>query len=121
MIHSHVQEHPDILEEPRTLFLDALTGLPGRDALLAHIEQHEAHTNTGLLCIDMDQLAALNEAMGLTAGDMLLAEAARRIALHAGNTHFLVRYGGDEFAMLMPSVESAAAIERKASDCGGPI
>jgi diguanylate cyclase (GGDEF)-like protein len=116
MIHSHVQEHPDILEEPRTLFLDALTGLPGRDALLAHIEQHEAHTNTGLLCIDMDQLAALNEAMGLTAGDMLLAEAARRIALHAGNTHFLVRYGGDEFAMLMPSVESAAAIERKASD-----
>jgi diguanylate cyclase (GGDEF)-like protein len=95
--------------------LDALTGLPDRDALLYQMDM-QTGSNTGLLCIDLDHLAALNEAMGLSAGDMLLAEAAKRIALHAGESGFLVRYDGDAFAMLVPHAESVAQIERKASD-----
>ena len=116
MTTTHAQEPFDTREERRAVHLDALTGLPGRDALLDRIEGPLSSTDAGLLCIDMDQLAALNETMGLTAGDVLLAEAAKRIALHAGESNFLVRYGGDEFAMLMPYVESVAQIERKASD-----
>ncbi len=116
MTTSHIEERLEALEERRALLLDVLTGLPGRDALLDRIEEQRSSTAAGLLCIDMDQLAALNEAMGLTAGDVLLAEAAKRIALHTGESNFLVRYGGDEFALLMPFVESAGHIERKASE-----
>ncbi|MBC7917252.1 MAG: EAL domain-containing protein [Rhodoferax sp.] len=81
--------------------LDSLTGLPGRATLLTRLDTLPPATQAALLCIDLEQLAALNETMGLSARDVLLAETAQRIAVHLGESDFLARYGGDRFAWLM--------------------
>jgi len=98
-------------QERRILKLDALTGLPGREALLERIDALESTARCGLLCIDIDQLAALNEAMGLSAGDRLLTEVGRRVATHCGASDLLVRFGGDEFALLVQEVDTPAQLE----------
>ena len=99
------------LPERRGTKVDTLTGLPGRDALLGRIAALPANAACGMLCIDIDQLAALNEAMGLSAGDMLIVEVSKRIAAIAGPTDLLVRFGGDEFALLLERMETSAPLE----------
>jgi diguanylate cyclase (GGDEF)-like protein len=99
------------LPDRRSAKVDELTGLPGRDALLGRIATLPETAECGLLCIDIDQLAALNEAMGLTAGDQLIAEVARRIGVGASHADLLVRLDGDEFALLLDVTGDAASLE----------
>lgn len=95
--------------------IDSATGLPGRGALLEKLNSLPRNMDVAVLCIDLDHLSALNEAMGLSAGDSVLAEAAKRIATHAGPSSFLARYGGDEFALLIESVADFEQVSHKAS------
>ena len=106
---------PDSAQERRIFKLDALTGLPGREALLERLDALGECSHCGLLCIDIDQLAALNEAMGLSAGDRLLTEVGRRIATHCGTSDFLARFGGDEFALLVQEVDTPTQLEQIAT------
>lgn len=95
--------------------IDPATGLPGRGVLLEKLNSLPRDMGMALLCIDLDHLASLNEAMGLSAGDNVLAETARRIASHAGQSNFLARYGGDEFAVLVENVADFEQVSRVAS------
>ena len=96
--------------------IDPVTGLPGRCLLLEKLNSLPQATEMALLCIDLDHLSSLNEAMGLSAGDNVLAETAKRIALHTQTRHFLARYGGDEFAVLIENVADFEQVNRLASD-----
>jgi diguanylate cyclase (GGDEF)-like protein len=95
---------------------DPATGLPGRAVLLERLNALSSGTAVALLCIDLDHLASLNEAMGLSAGDQVLAETAKRIATHSGKSNFLARYGGDEFAVLIENATDLDFVHRIASD-----
>ena len=94
-------------------FHDHLTGLPNRTMFLDVVTRalDEART-LAVLLIDLDDFTSVNDTFGHTAGDGLLTAVALRLrrALPPGDT--LARLGGDQFAVLTHSTNSAAAAER---------
>jgi len=105
-----------IESEARIRFLtehDALTGLWNRASLIEALGrrvadgQHEEN-RFALLHIGMDGFRGLNDLHGHNAGDLILREVARRILSVVGPEAPLARFGGDEFAALLPVGESLA-------------
>ena len=93
---------------------DPLTGLVNHRALHKRLEERsEAARREGrplaLLLMDLNDFKFFNDAYGHLAGDEVLRRvaAALRSACRAGDT--LARFGGDEFALLMPDATAADA------------
>ncbi|HKT15081.1 MAG TPA: EAL domain-containing protein [Allosphingosinicella sp.] len=91
---------------------DELTGLPNRaycrEALAAMMAGLEAKGGSvAVLMIDLDHFKDVNDSLGHSIGDALLAAAAKRMLGLAPADVMVARIGGDEFAMLVPF------------DCGG--
>jgi diguanylate cyclase (GGDEF)-like protein len=89
---------------------DALTGLPNRVLLDDRLKQAVAHAERGsrrfvLMVCSLDRFKLVNESLGHTAGDELLQEVARRLQNLIGPVDTVARFGGDEFALLLSSVE----------------
>ena len=92
---------------------DGLTGLPNRALFLDRVERtiRAAAANAdrfALLYLDIDRFAAVNDGFGRGAGDAVLAEVGRRVERLFGDTGSVARFGGDEFAVLLPRVPDAA-------------
>src|SRR6185295_8463948 len=64
------------------------------------------------LFVDADKFKSINDTHGHQAGDAVLVELARRINTAVGSDGLAYRYGGEEFAVLLPRIsgERAAAI-----------
>jgi diguanylate cyclase (GGDEF)-like protein/PAS domain S-box-containing protein len=89
---------------------DQLTGLPNRrfyrDRLQSLIDESgESQTCFTLCFIDLDDFKSVNDSLGHSAGDELIVEVARRIQKAAGDQSFVSRFGGDEFAILIPHTD----------------
>ena len=69
-----------------------------------------AHGSLALLMIDADQFKAYNDRYGHLAGDRLLQAIGAAMLKAAGAASDLAaRYGGDEFAILLPGTTAAGA------------
>lgn len=90
---------------------DALTGLPNRRAF--NIALAGACEEGGaLLCLlDMDGFKRINDQLGHAIGDRLLAAVADRLRTHLPPTAFVSRLAGDEFAAIIPGIETEAEAE----------
>ena len=90
---------------------DALTGLPNRLAFKAHIDRiFEAvgkGSSVALLCIDLDHFKTVNDTLGHDIGDKLLCALAARIENQLRSGDIVVRFGGNEFAVVMQNVKSS--------------
>lgn len=85
---------------------DPLTGLPNRTAFLTRIndavqQARQEQRNHALCFIDLDHFKQVNDRAGHAAGDSLLQEAAKIIALSCSKKDVPARLGGDEFALLI--------------------
>lgn len=109
---------------------DALTRLPNRVLFNDRLSQalaiaERSGNKVALLCIDLDGFKRVNDGLGHPAGDLLLAEAARRVAAEVREMDTAGRLGGDEFAVVQPfsdQPQAAAALARRLVDrLGAPF
>jgi diguanylate cyclase (GGDEF)-like protein len=94
-------------------FHDGLTGLPNR----AYVEERSREALepsgervAGVIFLDLDGFTAVNDLIGHGAGDLVLAQAARRLRAVVPAQDTVSRWGGDEFAVLMENAPSAQEI-----------
>ena len=93
---------------------DTLTGLANRALLnerLAELLRQPNMGEFGLLCLDLDGFKLVNDTLGHEAGDRLLRDVGRRLHNLVGDSTFLARTGGDEFAILCLEGSQPAATE----------
>lgn len=92
-------------------FLDALTQLPNRRLLSDRLDQAIASCKrnshcAALMFLDLDNFKPLNDTYGHEVGDLLLIEAARRIAASVRETDTVARFGGDEFVVMLGELDA---------------
>jgi diguanylate cyclase (GGDEF)-like protein/PAS domain S-box-containing protein len=100
----------------RQAHFDQLTGLPNRRTLRERlnnaIRRHETTSEpVAVLFIDLDHFKEVNDTLGHDSGDMLLVEAARRIAQPLGPQDTVARMGGDEFTVIVSKVPDLRVLE----------
>lgn len=95
---------------------DFLTDLPNRYMFQDRLEQEIRKAQRqrrllALLFIDLDRFKDVNDSLGHPVGDLLLTEAARRIAGCIRESDTVARMGGDEFTVILPQLEQALDAE----------
>jgi len=89
---------------------DALTGLLNHGTfgewLALSVSSGDAFS---LVMVDLDEFKSVNDALGHPAGDRFLEAVARAIVGAGRDTDHVFRYGGDEFALILPGTDLAGA------------
>lgn len=92
---------------------DELTGLLNRRAFQAQAAQAAAAAGTGrrsvLMVADIDHFKRINDRYGHLVGDLVLRSAARTLEQQLREDDVLARAGGEEFWILAPRMDAAAA------------
>lgn len=103
-------------EHRRSAVLDPLTGLLNRAALAQRVAELEEQVATGgertgvaILVGDLDNFKAVNDTHGHSTGDEVLRDAAYAIRNGLRAFDLVYRFGGEEFLVLLPGVDSEDA------------
>lgn len=97
--------------------LDVLTGLLNRRAgelelEKAYLASYEGDTPFCVMLADVDHFKAINDTWGHSAGDAILQNVARLLGASVRATDSVVRWGGEEFLIVLPYCELSAAEKR---------
>ena len=106
-------------------FHDGLTGLPNR----AYVEERARDVlrdiavagRTGVIFLDLDRFTAVNDSVGHGAGDLVLAQAARRLRAVVPVHDTVARWGSDEFAVLVENAGNVQEVAEIAERLAGAI
>jgi diguanylate cyclase (GGDEF)-like protein len=93
---------------------DFLTGLPNRREFMTRLDEQQARLQRGdgaaaVLMLDIDLFKSINDAHGHAAGDVVLRHVAGLLRACLRKIDTLGRVGGEEFAVLLPGADMAAA------------
>ena len=94
---------------------DSLTGLPNRVLLQDRLEQAIARaqrnkSHAAVIFVDLDRFKLINDSMGHTEGDKLLKNIAGLLTNSVRSVDTVIRFGGDEFVIVIPDMDSTKNI-----------
>ena len=97
---------------------DPLTGLSNRRHFIRLLDSEIAKAKQGqrqfaLLFFDLNHFKEANDSFGHDFGDEILQRIANRLRRHSRETDFIARWGGDEFAMLLPGLSSDSSVRSR--------
>lgn len=100
--------------EASRAFIDPLTGLYNLEFLIGFLQQQllfsfRQRLAVGMAIIDIDNFASINEEFGSEVGDVVLTTVANRLLNITRSSDLIARYGGDEFAVVLPNTDVAGA------------
>ena len=105
-------EHRQLIEVALT---DALTDLPNRRHGLDYLATewgsgHAGQRQLACLMLDIDHFKVVNDTWGHAAGDAVLHQMAARLKSASRAEDMVFRYGGEEFALILPGADLALAL-----------
>ncbi len=94
---------------------DDLTGLPNRRAFLRHLKDEISRSERygfplSIAMIDLDHFKSINDRYGHPVGDAVLRNYAKNIFTILRNHDIVSRYGGEEFAVMLPNTQLEKAL-----------
>jgi len=102
-------------------YFDPLTNLANKAMLTEQIRlcinaTKRSKSYGALLFMDLDNFKSINDLKGHATGDKLLIMMARRLENHAKDNDIVARFGGDEFAFLVPNISTVLEETAKISE-----
>jgi diguanylate cyclase len=93
---------------------DVLTGLANRRAFDERAQKYDTaacqdHLQLSAVMVDIDHFKHVNDLHGHDVGDQVLLETAHLLRTQLRNCDMVYRYGGEEFAVLLPEIDVTAA------------
>ncbi len=110
-----ITERKQMQDQVRQLaFYDPLTKLPNRRLLNDRLNQAMINSKRSacygaVMILDLDNFKPLNDTHGHLVGDLLLIEAAKRLASCVRQTDTVARFGGDEFVVMLSDLNTGLA------------
>lgn len=89
-------------------YVDSLTNIPNRTSCeqeMDRLAKNPPATDVAILMFDMNNLKKVNDELGHTHGDKIIANFGQILLREAENFGFIGRHGGDEFLAIFPNAD----------------
>ena len=102
------------MREAHRASIDPLTGLYNLEFLVGFLQQQllfsfRQKLGVGMAIIDIDNFAEVNDQFGYEVGDTVISSIASRLVNITRASDLIARYGGDEFAVVLPNTDVTGA------------
>ena len=89
---------------------DTLTELPKRTIITCQLTQaiakHQSSQMLAVVLADLDRFKLINDTLGHQVGDFIIQQVVKRLKNSIRKEDFIARWGGDEFALIIPQINN---------------